>query len=45
MKDFDKDLLIQALERCGGNKTRAGKLLGLSRATMLYRMRKFGLRD
>jgi two-component system, NtrC family, response regulator AtoC len=45
MEDFNKELIIQALERCGGNKTKAGKLLGLSRATMLYRMRKFGLRD
>jgi two-component system response regulator AtoC len=45
MEDFNKDLIIQALERCEGNKTKAGKLLGLSRATMLYRMRKFGLRD
>jgi DNA-binding NtrC family response regulator len=45
MEDFSKDLIIQALERCEGNKTKAGKLLGLSRATMLYRMRKFGLRD
>jgi DNA-binding NtrC family response regulator len=45
MEDFNKELIIQALERCEGNKTKAGKLLGLSRATMLYRMRKFGLRD
>lgn len=35
------DLLIQALNRCGQNQTRAGKLLGLSRQQVIHRMRKW----
>lgn len=37
---FD-DLLIQALDRCNQNQTRAGELLGLSRQQVIHRMRKW----
>jgi two-component system response regulator HydG len=33
-------LLERALESAGGNVTRAAKLLGLSRATLDYRLKK-----
>jgi DNA-binding NtrC family response regulator len=39
----ERDLLRQALERTGGNRTRAAALLGLTRDTMRYRMKKHGL--
>jgi len=42
-EDLEKDLIQQALERTAGNQTRAAKLLGLTRNTLLYRMQKFGL--
>jgi DNA-binding protein Fis len=35
--------VVQALERCGGNQTRAATLLGLNRDQIRYRIEKFGL--
>ena len=35
-----KELIIQALGICGGNRTQAAKLLGISRPTLLYRIEK-----
>jgi DNA-binding NtrC family response regulator len=43
LDEVEKSLLIQALERSGGNQTRAGELLGLSRDQIRYRVEKFGL--
>jgi len=34
---------VQALERCGGNQTHAGHLLGINRDQVRYRIEKFGL--
>jgi DNA-binding NtrC family response regulator len=39
----EKQLLVQALERCGGNQTHAGQLLGINRDQVRYRIEKFGL--
>ena len=41
LEDLEKDLLIQALERTKYNQTRAAKLLGLTRATLRYRLEKY----
>jgi Response regulator containing CheY-like receiver, AAA-type ATPase, and DNA-binding domains len=35
-----RDLIVQALEMSGGNRTRAAKLLGISRPTLIYRIEK-----
>lgn len=43
MEALEKDLLIQALGHSGGNKSRAAKLLGLSRDAFLYRLKKYNL--
>ena len=43
--ELERRLVEQALERTGGNKTRAGALLGLTRDQVRYRMQKYGLRD
>jgi DNA-binding NtrC family response regulator len=40
---LEKELLVQAIARTKGNKTRAGKLLGLNRDQIRYRLEKYGL--
>jgi DNA-binding NtrC family response regulator len=45
MEAHEKWLLMQALTRCRGRKTAAARLLGVSRATLRYRMEKYGLID
>jgi len=40
---LEKSLLEQALARANGNRTRAARLLGMTRQTLLYRLRKFGI--
>jgi transcriptional regulator with GAF, ATPase, and Fis domain len=44
LNDLNKNLLIQALQICEGNKTKAAKLLGISRPTAVYRINKYGLK-
>jgi DNA-binding NtrC family response regulator len=44
LEDVEKTLVTQALERTGGNQTRAAALLGLHRDQIRYRIEKFGLR-
>jgi DNA-binding protein Fis len=43
LEDIERQLLTQALDRCGGNQTRAGMLLGINRDQVRYRIEKFGL--
>ncbi len=43
LEDVERQLLVQALERCGGNQTHAGDLLGINRDQVRYRIDKFGL--
>jgi two-component system, NtrC family, response regulator AtoC len=43
VEQLERDLLAQALKRSGGNQTKAGKLLGLNRDQIRYRIEKFGL--
>jgi DNA-binding NtrC family response regulator len=42
-EQLEKELVIQALERSGGNQTRAAALLGMNRDQIRYRIEKFGL--
>ncbi|MBM3820881.1 MAG: sigma-54-dependent Fis family transcriptional regulator [Acidimicrobiia bacterium] len=43
LEDVERQLLVQALERAGGNQTHAAQLLGINRDQVRYRMEKFGL--
>jgi DNA-binding NtrC family response regulator len=43
LEQLERSLVVQALERCGGNQTRAAGLLGLNRDQIRYRIEKFGL--
>jgi two-component system response regulator AtoC len=40
---LERRLIRQALERTGGNKTRAAELLDLSSRALLYKIREYGL--
>jgi len=44
LEDVERAMLIQALERCQGNQTRAAKALGVTRDTLRYRIKKYGLK-
>ena len=43
LEELERSLVVQALERSGGNQTRAATLLGLNRDQIRYRIEKFGL--
>jgi transcriptional regulator with PAS, ATPase and Fis domain len=45
LESLEAALIQQALERTNGNRAKAAKLLGLSRDTLLYRMRKHGFKE
>jgi len=41
--DLEKQRILDALEQCGGNQTRAARMLGISRNTLLARLDDYGL--
>lgn len=43
LEELIKQLIVQALEVSGANKTKAAKLLGISRPTLIYRIEKHGI--
>jgi DNA-binding NtrC family response regulator len=43
LEDVERQLLQQALEQANGNKTKAAKLLRISRDTLRYKVKKHGL--
>jgi len=43
LEEVERQLLVQALERAGGNQTQAAQLLGINRDQVRYRIEKFGL--
>jgi DNA-binding NtrC family response regulator len=43
VEEMEKRLIQEALERTGGNKTKAAELLGVTRKIMRYKAEKYGL--
>ena len=43
LADLEVDMIRQALARTSGNRSRAARLLGLTRDTLLYRIKKYAL--
>ena len=44
LEEVERQFIISALKRTGGNKSKAARLLGLSRDTLRYRLEKYQLR-
>ena len=45
VSQFEKDLLLQALQKSGGVKNRAAKLLNLNRTTLVEKIKRFNLAE
>ncbi len=43
LEDVEKEVIRQALDRCDGNVSRAARYLSISRQTLIYRMKKYGM--
>jgi two-component system response regulator AtoC len=43
LRRVERDTIAEALRRCGGNRTRAARELGISRRTIIYKIREYGL--
>jgi transcriptional regulator with PAS, ATPase and Fis domain len=44
LAETEKNLVVKALQKANGNQTRAAVLLGITRDTLRYKMKKFNLR-
>ncbi|MCD6521309.1 sigma-54-dependent Fis family transcriptional regulator [Candidatus Calescamantes bacterium] len=43
LEEMEKNLIQEALKLTRGNQTRASELLGITRRTLIYRMKKYGI--
>jgi len=43
LEEVEREILRQALEKHGGNQTRAAQYLNITRSALIYRMQKYGL--
>jgi transcriptional regulator with PAS, ATPase and Fis domain len=43
LEDLEIDIIKQALRKASGNRSRAARLLGLTRDTLLYRIKKYAI--
>jgi transcriptional regulator with PAS, ATPase and Fis domain len=44
LEENERNLVVRALEKTGGNQTQAARLLGITRDTLRYKMKKFNLK-
>jgi DNA-binding NtrC family response regulator len=45
LEEMERELLFEALSRAEGNRTEAGRLLGLSRHQIRNRLKKYGVQS
>jgi len=43
MQEIQRRAILEALEKTGGNKTRAAEMLGISRRNLIYKLRAYGM--
>jgi two-component system NtrC family response regulator len=43
LNELEKNLIVEALKKTGGNQSAAARLLGISRQTLIYRSQKYGI--
>ncbi len=43
LRESERDAIERALRETGGNRTRAARLLGMSRRALIYKIKRFGL--
>ncbi|MGC7847131.1 sigma-54-dependent transcriptional regulator [Desulforudis sp. 1088] len=43
LREAEKEMIIRALRKSGGNRSQAARLLGIARTTLLFRMKKYGI--
>lgn len=44
LEDVERELIMKALVKSGGNQTKASGLLGITRSALIYRMDKYGIK-
>jgi DNA-binding NtrC family response regulator len=42
LAEIEREAILAALERCGGNRSQAARDLGISRRKLLYRLKEYG---
>jgi DNA-binding NtrC family response regulator len=42
LAQMERATILAVLDECGGNRTQAAKKLGISRRTLIYKLREFG---
>lgn len=45
LDEVERRLIVQALKKANNNQTKAAKLLGITRHTLLYRMEKYNIKE
>lgn len=43
LEEIEKEVILQAFEKCGSNKSKTARFLKLPRHVLLYRLKKYGL--
>ncbi|MCK5683222.1 sigma-54-dependent Fis family transcriptional regulator [bacterium] len=43
VEEMESKLIMQAMQKCDGNQSKAAKLLKIKRGTLIYKMKKYGI--